>query len=249
MNYIRQEEIRRLVEKQGLVLINELQKLYPEVSLMTIHRDLDKLQDAGYLTKIRGGARSVSQKTEVIFEGRSSENIAAKQIIAKKALMLIQANTCIFLDSGTTIREIARMMSDINVTVFTTGPHIAMELRQLSQPTINICGGSLNRQTLSLSGQNTLKMLDDVNIDLAIIGVSGFSLDVGFSCGQEAEMLVKQKVIKKARKVVAVFDNSKLEKIMPYTFATLSDFDYLIVDQKLPKEYNQAIKSLNIQLL
>ncbi len=249
MNFLRQEEILKLLQQQGLVLISDLQKLYPNVTLMTIHRDLDKLQAQGYLVKVRGGARSVSHKTELIYEERSNENIAAKKIIAKKALSLIEANSCIFLDSGTTILEIVKQLPDINITIFTTAPTIALALRHLSNPTINLCGGNLNRQTLSLSGQNTLKTLEDINIDLAIIGVSGCSSDVGFTCGQESEMLVKQKAMERAKTTVAVFDSSKLNKLLPFTFAPATAFSYIITDEKLPKDFTVLLNNSNTKLL
>jgi len=242
MNFLRHEEILKLVQQQGLVLISDLKKRYPDVSLMTIHRDLDKLQEQGHLIK-------VSHKTELIYEERSNENIAAKKDIATKALTLIETNSCIFLDSGTTILEIVKQLPDINITIFTTAPHIALALRHLVKPTINLCGGNLNRQTLSLSGYNTLKMLDDINIDLAIIGVSGCSVDVGFTCGQESEMLVKQKAMEKAKTKVAVFDSSKLDKLLPFTFATVTDFNYLISDSTLPETFVSSVQDYVIKLL
>ena len=51
MNSIRQEQIRDYIEKNNVVTIKELQVLFPDVSLMTIHRDLDALEAAGDIVK------------------------------------------------------------------------------------------------------------------------------------------------------------------------------------------------------
>ena len=44
MNRIRQDRIKDYIEEKNVVTIKELQELFPEVSLMTIHRDLDVLE-------------------------------------------------------------------------------------------------------------------------------------------------------------------------------------------------------------
>ena len=47
MNSIRQRNICDFIESNQLVTIKQLQELYPDVSLMTIHRDLDALVQSG----------------------------------------------------------------------------------------------------------------------------------------------------------------------------------------------------------
>ena len=249
MNQVRQASILELIEKKKVVAINEIQSLFPDVSFMTIHRDLAKLEQEGHIVKIRGGARLISHKTEAVYEERTHEQVEGKRIIAEKALPLIQKDSCIFLDSGTTILAIARSLLDIPLTIFTTSPGIAIELRDLSKIAINICGGKLNPSTLSLSGYNTLKTLEDVNIDLAFIGVSGCSADSGFTCGQESEMMVKQKVIEKTKTAVVVFDHTKLNRLLPFTFATIADIDMIITDQPLPEDFARQIKDAKVALL
>jgi DeoR/GlpR family transcriptional regulator of sugar metabolism len=65
---------------------------------------------------------------------------------------------------------LARNLPDISLRIFTTGPNIGMELCRLHEPTITLCSGTINRKNMALSGQNTLDMLEKINIDLALIG-------------------------------------------------------------------------------
>ena len=92
-------------------------------------------------------------------------------------------------------------------------------------------------------------MLEKINIDLAFIGVSGCSADSGFTCGTENDMLVKRQVIRKARTSVAMCGKEKFSCLMPYTFAQLSDVDYLISDDTLPENVAGAIKEAGIRVL
>ena len=249
MNTIRQDLILGFIERKSVVTIKELLGLCPDVSLMTIHRDLDALEKRGLVIKMRGGAKSVKHAMDPGFDVRLQENTVGKSDMARKALALIQPNSAVFLDASTTNLMLARMMPDMNLNIFTTGPNIGMELCRLHNPTVTLCGGPINRKNMALSGQNTLEMLERINIDLAFIGVSGCSVDAGFTCGTESDMLVKRMVIRKARTSVVMCDQTKLSRLMPYTFGTLEDVDYLISDVPLPEAFVQAAGAAGVTLL
>lgn len=249
MNSIRQKKICDFIEARQIVTIKELQLLCPEVSLMTIHRDLDVLVQEGTIVKIRGGAQAVRHTRDPGFEVRLQENNAGKAAIAAKALSLIQPGTTVFLDASTTNLMLARALPDINLNIFTTAPNIAMELCKLQNPSITLCCGNLNRKTMSLSGQITLDMLERINIDQAFVGVSGCNAEAGFTCGTEADMAVKAMVLRKARTKVMMCDKGKFSRLMPYTFARFSDVDYLVSDDAVPEAIVVQAKTNHVVVL
>ena len=249
MNSIRQEQMRAYIEQKNIVTIKELQQLFPDVTLMTIHRDLDALEQSGAVVKFRGGAKSVRLTGDPEFNVRMQENNMGKSAIARKALQLIQPHTSIFLDASTTNLALAKILPDINLNIITTGPSIALELCRLHNPVVTLCCGTINRKNLALSGQNTLQMLENINIDLAFIGVSGCSADAGLTCGTEGDMLVKRMVIQKARTSVAMCGQEKFSCLMPYTFAQLEDVDYMICDGEVPEAVAEAIKLAGVKVL
>lgn len=249
MNTIRQEKMREFIEQNRVVTTKELQALFPDVSFMTIHRDLDALEKQGVAVKIRGGAKSVRHTGDIGFDERMQENNSGKSAIAQKVISLIQPHSSVFLDASTTNLMLARQLPDMNLNVFTTGPNIAVELCRLSDPVVTLCCGTINRKNLALSGQNTLEMLEKINIDIAFIGVSGCSVDAGFTCGTEGDMLVKRLVIRKARTSVLLCDKTKFSRLMPYTFATMDDVDYLISDGALPGDFAKAAAAAGVTVL
>lgn len=249
MYSVRQEQMKQYIESQNVVTIKALQQLFPDVSLMTIHRDLDALAQRGIIVKFRGGARSVRYSTDPEFNVRMRENNMGKVQIAQKALAMIQPNTAIFLDASTTNLALAKLLPDINLNIITTGPSIAIELCRLHNPVVTLCCGTINRKNLALSGQNTLEMLDKINIDTAFIGVSGCSVEAGFTCGTEGDMLVKHKMIAKARTSVVMCGREKLSCLMPYTFASLQEVDYMITDGALPDAFTAAAKEADLKIL
>ena len=249
MNRIRQEKIKKYVESKSIATIQELRELFPEVSLMTLHRDLNALEEMGIITKYRGGVRSVHQLDDIEFNIRMKENTVGKTSMMKKAMKLLRPQSSIFLDTSTSNIILARNLPDMDVNITTISPNIALELCRLKNATINLCGGMMNPRTLSVSGINTLEILEKINIDLAFIGVSGCSSEVGFTCGTEADMLVKRAVIKKARTRVVLCGADKLKRLMPYTFAGFSDVDYIISDEPLPEDFVRRCEEFGVKIL
>ncbi len=249
MNTLRQLRLKEYIEHKSVASIKELHALFPEVSLMTIHRDLDALERSGAVVKVRGGAKAVRHAADLGFDVRLEENVDGKSVIARKAMSLIQPHSSIFLDAGTTNLIMARNLPDVSMNIITTGPHVAIELCHLSNPTVTLCCGTINRKNRALSGKNTLEMLEKINIDIAFIGVSGCSAESGFTCGMESDMLVKQLVIQKARTSVIVCDQTKFSRLMPYTFASFSDVDYLVCDGNVPESIAAAAADCGLKIL
>ena len=92
-------------------------------------------------------------------------------------------------------------------------------------------------------------MLSEINIDLAFIGVSGCSAEIGFTCGTEADKTVKRTVIRKARASVMMCDHSKFTRLMPFTFARFEDVDYLISDEPVSQAVVRAALTNGVRIL
>ncbi len=249
MNRLRQEQMKQYIEKNSVATIKELKELFPNVSLMTIHRDLDSLENSGAIVKYRGGVKSVHHPDDVEFNIRMRENNDGKVIMAEKAISLIRPYSSVFLDAGTSNLVLAKNMPDISFNVVTTSPGTAIELCRLHKPVITLCCGNMNRRNLAVSGSFASELLDKINIDIAFFGVSGCSLETGFTCGTEGDMQIKRRVISKARTRVILCGAEKLKRVMPYTFANFSEVDYIVTDEPMPKEFIKEAKKHGVTVL
>lgn len=253
MNSIRRETMRQLVESQNVVTIEELQKAFPSISLMTLHRDLNYLQEQGFLVKIRGGARYIANASnEPTFSAREIVNRDAKEIIAQKAQQYLEGSSSVFLDAGTSCMALAKKIPDTNLNIITTGPNIALDLVQHTLPVVTLLGGVVNKKNLTVSGTATLEMISSINIDTAFLAASGYQSECGFTCGIEGEAQVKRKVIEKARVLVLLMDSSKLDRVLPYTFAQVEEFQCIITElppDELPASLQEVAKNKGITLL
>lgn len=239
----RQAHILEVLHSRPFVSIKELENMHPEVSGMTIRRDIDYFQSIGEVIKVRGGARSTKYITTAFDDSMSArleENVDAKIRIAKKAAERLEAGRSIFLDSGSTIQQIIPFVPNERLSLVTTNPFIALEISRIGLPAISIAGGRLDRDYQSVTGTQAMRFIADINIDVAFLSPSGFSLKSGFTGGNCAECELKKAVVEKADTVVMLMDVSKLGKSLPYTFSTLENVNVLIVDAPLPEELNKA---------
>ena len=248
----RREIIRSIFNSQPFTSFRELEARFPELSSMTIRRDVDYFQNKGEVVKVRGGARSVKFMTtsmDETFDKRRTENITAKKRIAAVALNFISVGKKIFFDAGTTITALATTLPDKRLNITTNCPTVAMELLKYHEIVINIMGGTLNRTDLSLSGSQTLKYIDSMDFDIAFIAPTGFSEFNGFTTGNWAESDVKKHVVKKSKTVVALIDSSKFNKSMPYTFANLKDVSVLITDTRPPERIMEIANECGVDVI
>lgn len=247
----RTDDVNSYIQSKGEVTLVELQGRYPDVSSMTLRRDLEQLERQGEVIRIRGGAKSLahlSMLKEAAYTQRQVENIAAKLSIADKAVKLISPGHSIYIDSGTTCMCFAQRLPDQNLFVLTPAPNIALELMKNPNVKINLPGGQFNRETLTLSGFNATEYVKTVNIDQAFMAASAFSLNSGFSCGDYYEAELKRLIIRKAQHVIMLMDVSKIGRSMPYTFARLQNIQTLITDQPLPDDFQKAAHQAGVLL-
>ncbi len=248
----RRESINQYIQSRGEIRFKDLEQRYGDVSSMTLRRDLEYLERQGRIVRIRGGAKSLAQLSmikEAVYTQRQAANTDAKIAIAEKAVNLLSPGRSIYIDSGTTCMCFAQRLPDQGLFVLTPAPNIALELVKNINIKINLTGGQLNRETLTLSGFNAVDYVKTLNIDLAFIAASALSLQNGFSCGDYFEAELKRLIIRKARLVVVLMDSSKLNSSMPYTFARLQNLYALVSDKPLPYEYEKAARQAHVLLV
>lgn len=246
------EEIAEILDKRGKMSLEQLEEVFPNVSQMTLRRDLCQLEEDGRIIRIRGGAMSVKEVQKVSGEAytkKTTVNTDAKIVIAQKAAALIDEGTCVFIDGGTTAMYLAKEMSDINCTIFTNGLAVAMELAQKKNVNITVVGGQLMKENLSTSSPAAKEYFDLTNFEIAIVSATAFTPEHGFSCNSQIESDLLKNVFKKARQVYMMLDSSKIGKINPYTFAKIDDIDVLITDDHFPKEYKKIFEEHNIVVM
>lgn len=248
----RRKLIIDLVKQHGEVSMEQLKEIFSHVSEMTLRRDLEVLDQSKQIVRIHGGARSIGAivgSSEELYANRSQENADKKKIVAEKALQLIEPNTSIFIDSGATATILTHIMPDDNFLIFTSGITCALELTRLKKSVVYMTGGRINRNSISTNGPQIISQLENINFDIAFLGVTGFTMRTGFTVSVFDDCELKRSVISKAQKVVLLMDSSKVGKVMPFTFATPDSIDILVTDGELDSEIVRQLLEREIQVI
>lgn len=253
----RRNKIYEIIEQNGEVTLKELEELFPNISSMTIRRDLDVLENESKIVKIKGGAKSIShlsrsrmfKNVEDDYGHREITNVNEKNIIANKAAQFAESDRSIFLDAGSTIMSLAKKIADQRYFIITSGVNVAMEMSGNKHTTVNLIGGQLSRDNLCISGAGAIEHLRNINIDVAFIGASCFSADNGFTNGDFNECELKKYVVKKAKKTIILMDSTKLGRSMPYTFCYPEDVDILVTDKEPDEELRRISEKSGMRIV
>lgn len=248
----RREQIHALLQQKPFVSIKELEEMFPDVSGMTLRRDIEYFEREHEAIKVRGGARSmkfITNQTDGSIVSRLHKNVHSKEAIAARAAEYLETGRSIFIDSGSTLQQLVKCVPNERFTFTTTDPTAAIELCKIGQPIVNIVGGRLDSDNQTVTGLQATRFLADINIDIAFLSPSGLSLRSGFTVGNYSECELKRIVVEKARLVVILMDASKVDKSLPYTFATFDDADVLITSQPLPEELMTEAKAKNVKVI
>lgn len=248
----RREQIHALLRSKPFVSIKELEEMFPDVSGMTLRRDIEYFEREHEAIKVRGGARSmkfITNQSDGSIAARLQKNVHSKEAIAERAVEFLETGRSIFIDSGSTLQQLVKYVPNERFTFTTTDPAAAIELCKIGQPIVNIVGGRLEGDNQTIAGLQATRFLADINIDIAFLSPSGLSLRSGFTVGNYSECELKRIVVEKARLVVILMDASKVDKSLPYTFSTFDNVDVLITSQPLPDELLAEAKAKKVKVI
>jgi len=126
------QEMKKLFLNKKQLLNKELCDIFG-VSIETVRRDLNILEQEGFIQKVYGGARLLENPsipaTIEAWDTRLKKNELFKKSIAERVATLIPDGCTVFLDTGTSVFEVLPLLQEKkNLTVLTNSLRIAMEL-------------------------------------------------------------------------------------------------------------------------
>lgn len=153
MNQERRNQIAELVAQKHTIKNAELMERFG-ISIETVRRDLEYLEQQGCLQRVYGGAvLKTSLGSEPEYNSRAKDHAEEKSSIAMAAARLVEPGDSIFLGVGTTVQAMAQYLKNIpDLTAFTNSLRTAVALSELAECSVVLTGGQLRSKELSLSG-------------------------------------------------------------------------------------------------
>ncbi|MDR1576511.1 MAG: DeoR/GlpR family DNA-binding transcription regulator [Treponema sp.] len=244
----RREKIIELLRENGSCRVQELKKLF-QVSEPTIRQDLEAMEQAGLVIRQHGGAfisNYSSFAADIQLERHI--NMDRKALIGAKAAEFVNSGDSIILDSGTTVTEMVKyLLSKKELNVVTPAINITLALGKEPTNTIIMPSGEFKAPTLSLTGEKSVSIFNDLYVGKLFLAAGGFSLEAGLTYPSFVDIPLKRAMINSAKTVYLLVDSSKLEKILFVSLGCLDKIDFLITDAGISQDYVKRLADINIK--
>jgi DeoR/GlpR family transcriptional regulator of sugar metabolism len=232
----RDNEILSSLQRDGTVTVESLSERM-EISVVTVRRDLDRLEQQGLLKRTHGGAVSIEPlfyepfRNDRSFQAQVEKQAPEKRRIGRAAASLIERGETIALTPGTTTTEVIRGLPlNHDITVVTNTVNVAMELSKRKDLKIFVTGGHLKGDWFSLVGPTATHSLSQLLITTVFIGADGIDAKWGASCFSPDEAHLNSMMVQRSRRRVAVVDSSKFGVPTGWRICEASDIHVLVTD-------------------
>jgi DeoR/GlpR family transcriptional regulator of sugar metabolism len=241
----RKEKILERLHSSGQITIAEDAKDF-EVSISTLHRDLEELEQEGIVKKVRGGAILVeAAKFETHFEKRMRANVELKEQIARNAVQTIHDDTSIFLDHSSTVAMLAREIGKQhfrNLIILTNSLSIPEIIAEDNGVHVIVTGGLAQSGWHALSGPWVMDAIQRLNVHQFFISVGAVSPEKGLMTASFFIHEIMREIIRYATAVNILVDSTKFHKIGTFQIAPLDESMLIFTNQKAPKEIIKEIE-------
>ncbi len=248
----------RLNQMEAFILRNGTASLYDlserfGISLNTVRRDVSDLIDRGHIRKVYGGVSSLqtldSQPyTEFMpLAKRARMHAGEKRLIGELAASLVQENSVVFLDSGTTVPHMLPHLAGKNVSIVTHSLSVMAEA--VKYPSLNVIalGGVLNHATYSLVNEVD-SALRSIRLQTLFMAATALSVEWGASNNTYDEYRLKSELVNLHANVVILADSSKFGKNATYCYCPFRRIRGIVTDRVPGARFLDAARENGIEL-
>lgn len=226
----RRQAIMDLLIEERAVDLDELAVRFA-VSKMTIYRDLDDLEQAGLLRKVRGGATiEAGTQFESDFRIREKQDSVGKTRMAQAALELVEPNMTVMINDGSMASVLGAALEEKRpVTVITNNGAIIDRMKGMPGITLIALGGVFSAKFNGFFGVVTENALSRLRADVAFIsapavsGLHAFHMD-------DTVVRAKRAMMAAAERRCLLVNHQRFGRSALHLLAELADFDTIITD-------------------
>jgi len=226
----RRAKVSELISIKGFMPLAQLVQVFG-VSESTVRRDLEVLEEQGFVHRTYGGAVFVKDTASIklAFAERETTALAEKRAIARAVAELVPVNQTVLINGGTTCREVARMLSGKHLSVVTNSVPIASLLWMDLVTEVTLIGGYVYPRTGVALGPMAVQQLDSLNATQLILSCAGLCEDGAFNANQMM-VEVERKMMDAADEVILAVDHSKLGMRSVAKLCDLAEADVIVTD-------------------
>ncbi len=206
------------------------------VTLQTVRRDVQRMAEAGFLSRFHGGVRLPGSTTEnIAYRQRQAMQADAKTRIARAVARRVPHGCSLSMNIGTTIEAVAReLQHHRGLRVITNNLHIASLMSTHPDCEVIVAGG-------------VVRGADQFKVDIGLIGISGIEADGTLRDFDYREVKVARAIVEQSREVWLAADHSKFNRPAMVELARLDDLDVVFTDQPPPPPFSDLLAAGNVE--
>jgi DeoR/GlpR family transcriptional regulator of sugar metabolism len=244
----RKKAILDALQREGQVLAGELSERF-SVSEDTVRRDLRELAAEGLLQRVHGGALPASPAVAPFAERQDMET-AAKRRIARSAAAMITPGQVVIVDGGTTSALlVANLAADLEATIVTHSPSVAVALADHPTLEVVLIGGKLYKHSIVSVGAAAVEAISHIHADLYFMGVTGVHPQAGLSTGDFEEAYIKRALAARAAETVVLASAAKLNAASKYKIGELALAQTVIVEASTPEKLTAPLEKTGVTVV
>ncbi|BBT90711.1 DeoR family transcriptional regulator [Enterobacter cloacae] len=244
----RKQLILEKLEAEGQVQSTAL-SVHFSVSEDTIRRDLRELAAEGRLQRVHGGALPASSAV-VPFAERKTVKMDAKRNVARKGAQLISAGQVVIIDGGTTTAELITFLPpDLQITVVTHSPSIALGLVEHPLIDVILIGGRLYKHSIVTVGAAAIEGIGNIHADLFFMGVTGIHPDAGLTTGDFEEACIKRAFSGKVAETIVLASPEKINTASSFAIGDVSLANTMVVEDGTDRAWINAITEKGVTIV
>lgn len=251
-----------LIAQSGFITFKELEREIlgrkVKASPATIRRDLDRLEGAGRIQRMHGGARLVDAEEQdpartaqlqgVPFHENIGRNRREKEAIGRAAAALCVPGEGVMIDGGSTTLQMCPHLAGLNLQVLTNSLHIVSSLLAQQGTRILVPSGTVFREQniiLAAAGEESMPRFHAPKLFMgaAAIGAQGL---------MQADVILvaaERKLIEKAETIIVLVDSSKFEISSGNVVCELADIDIVITDGNIPEASRTMLEAAGVDVV
>lgn len=247
--------IFKAIEPTGFVTYRELEARL-SASPATIRRDLARLEEAGQIIRVHGGAKLPDageadngfRLSGTPFDQSLGLNLPAKRAIGQAAASLCVPGEGIMIDGGTTTLQMCPHLDGLDLQVLTNSLHIVSALLPQSGTRVLVPSGAVFREQniiLAPSGEDSMPRFHAPKLFMgaAAIGPQGV---------MQADVVLvaaERRLIDRAEEVILLVDSSKFQSSSGAIVCGLDEIDVVVTDAPPGPDMQRALDAAAIRVI
>lgn len=247
----RRKLIRELLLEYTHVDVSSLCS-FLHVSPATVRRDLDTLEQEGFLIKTYGGAMLNENQSEGVYLKNAVDPFEQeRKTIAAFAINLIEEGDVVFLGGGAICTHMAKLLSMRDrLSVVTCNLNAAQELAGASGISTTLIGGTLygNGSNIETGGESARLVLRNMYFNRSFLAFDGVSMKRGYTADNMDKVGLLQTVLENSDIIYSLVDSVNLDRTSLCTVASLNSISQVIAPMRMPEAFKEFFLKHDIRL-